>query len=489
MFLRTILFALSIVFIFSCSNDTKVIDETKTPQKTIVNTPIVHVPETKNDIENIVEDIVLFPEWKELLWNELFVSSTWSDLHNWTSPQQALKSIQTAIEISWEWQKIYVKAWLYQDEKFSITSLHSSNIIIEWYYKVPGDSPLRKNYTYTSEPSSQIMPYIKWSHRSLDKAVFIEGREGIKIKNFQISDFSTAFSITHSSGALLENIIVQDIGDIHKKYDGKGISLYWSNTWALIKDIVIINAAAEWVFISGKNHILDNVKVYADDNSTWIKSATDYYIVLRGAYNSLVQNSYIERIWELAHWWHGFSVKWKNTGNVFQNNTSINMNNGWFVARHRWSTKNIFRNNVINEGNIWLMVRDGASGNLFEKNTVQGVRDAIVLMDTTEDDGKQSWWNENIFSNLEISDTKRYVISFNGNIYNDIASQWNNFLELDINGGKYLIEGGHISRNNTLSNSTIRDVKNYLYLREGIKENDIDFEIVDTNILNGWLTE
>ncbi len=450
------------------------------------------VPKIKTTIQEEAlvdesEQIIQKPKWVKLQGTEIFVSSQGDDDNNdGTTQQQAYRTIQKALDRVEPGQIVYIQAGKYSPQSLSFpqSGLPGKPIILEWYSKIPGDTPIIQGFDYKSSLDPEFSPLLDGGNRAIGKWFILKWREYISLKNLQISNYSIWIDISKTNHVYLENIILTELWNIQAKYNGKGISMRWENSKNTLKRITVVNAAAEWIFISWNNHILDNIHVYADDSSTATKSATDYYIVLTGVHNSVVKNSYIERVGELAHRGHGFSLKWNNTGNTIKDNIAVNMDNGGFVVRHRGTQGNTFIGNEIRGWAIGLLVRDGASNNVFQDISILKTMDAIVFLDSTEDEWKQWWGSDNTFENITIKGTERYIFSFNGNTYRDTVSARNHFSYFQIEWGKYLIEWGHVAQDNILENSSISWVSKYIQLKNRIKEGNIDFILKDVDILD-----
>jgi len=414
-----------------------------------------------------------------------YVSNNGNDTSSWKSPSEAFQNLATALKLVKPGQTIYVQAWIYNETLiFPLSWKPEAPIVIEGYRDTPGDRPTIADFNHLSIHDASKIPLIQGEDRSIGTAILLSKRNHIHIRNFQIHNYKIGIHLASSSNNIIEDVYMSDFWDIYAKYDGKWVYLKGESNNNTIKNVIVVNSGSEGFFIGWDSNMIDSVQVYASDNSTWIKSSTDYYVVLTDATNTVVQNSYIERVWDLAHNWHGFSIKGDNSWNTIRNNISKNLNNGWFVARHRGAKNNVFIDNEIIGWTIGIMARDGASYNTFQNTKILWARDAIVLLDSTEDGGKISGWDYNTFKNIDVQNTWRAVFSFNGNTYIDTKSTGNVFDNIKIEGAKYLIEGWHISEENILQNSTIKDVENFIFFRSWVVSGDIDFQIIDTNIQN-----
>ncbi len=430
----------------------------------------------------------IIPTTQPVTSGSFYVSTNGDDANDGLSQSTPLKTIQLALNKVEPGNTVYVKAWEYLDQKITFPKSWEEGkyISLEWYTKTPGDVTTVKDFNHLSAHDTSLMPLIKWSDRTKDTWILIESKNYIKIKNIQITEYKVGMKVSSGNNNIFENILMSKFWDVNAKYDGRGVYMIGTSSNNLLQDVTVVNSAAEGFFILWDKNILDSVRVYSNDNSTGVKSATDYYVVLRGATNSIVRNSYIERVWDLDHNGHGFTIKWDNEGNLIHNNLSRNLNNGWFVARHRGTKNNIFRDNEVIWGSIGIMARDGANYNTFENIKITGARDSVVFLDSTEDGGKRSGGKYNLFKNIEINDTGRVVFSFNGNTYADTISVGNVFDNITIKWAPHLLEAAHISEWNTLQNSSIEDVEKYISFRKGIDESDFEFMIKDTSKKNTW---
>jgi hypothetical protein len=95
-----------------------------------------------------------------------------------------------------------------------------------------------------------------------------------------------------------------------------------------VYNCAILNAGLEAISLRGNDNTLNGCQVYADDNSTGVSSATDYYFLISGASattsnfsnNNRILNCYAQRKANLGHFGHGFLI------NAFLNPTDENGN-------------------------------------------------------------------------------------------------------------------------------------------------------------------
>jgi hypothetical protein len=315
---------------------------------------------------------------------------------------------------------VYVKAGNYGAENVVFSR---DGIRLIGYKQSPGDQPpilanasINPGNGTPSFPafSAADMPLLDGGNRALGVGIKLTGRQGITIRNFNIRNYGTGL-IAGKAGDRgfieahqLDNVNVSTIGNTNLSYDGNAlqfgsISTVFSNG-NVVRNSLIINAAAEGLKFVGDGNLADNVRVYGNEASG--AASTDYYITVMGSYNE-VRNSYIWRKPGSAHSGHGYTVKDNRdqeaggpaidaTHNLFENNTAVYMGEG-YVVRHRGAKDNIFRNNTAygpfdgqaescNGGN-GITIRDGASDNQFLDMQMINTCDFVSFSDSTEDEG------------------------------------------------------------------------------------------------------
>ncbi len=315
---------------------------------------------------------------------------------------------------------IYVAAGTYTDQ----VTVAKDGISLIGYKTAPGDQPrvlanvpIYMDLTQTDDERFPAfdpaeMPLLDHGNRASGFGFLVQGRQNITIRNFNIRNYAYGVSAGNSDrnfaeNLSLDNVNVSTVGDTSKSYSGLGIALGSMSTafsnGGYVRNALIINAAAEGFKISGDNNVARNIRVYSTEPRGY--AATDYYVIVTGSYN-VVRDSLIWR-WPFSdHSGHGYTIKdnadqleggplIKPMHNLFQNNVAINMGEGYSV-RHRGVQQNTFLDNaaygtytgVGDCGNgHGIMIRDGASANLFKNTTITNTCEAIDIGDSVEDGG------------------------------------------------------------------------------------------------------
>jgi len=378
---------------------------------------------------------------------------------------------------------VYIKAGDYGNEYviFETDGTAANQITFEGYQTVPGDNP-DLEWEYGDPLNANIMPLLDGGDRTTGKGIILKNRENIIIKNIQIKNYQIGLGASGAHNLNIDNIITMNFGDINEAYDGKGIvfgSLASDNT---IKNCSVLNAAAEGIsIISGNNHHLINCRVYADDNSTGYKSATDYYIHVNGNDN-IIEDCYIERIGNLDHVGHGIDLKYDCENNLIINCISKGMSTSGFQLRHRGVQNNVIENCIaINCG---YAIRDGASYNTIKNcKTIDAPYSAILFYDTSEDGGAQYTGRYNVFENCIFQNTQGSVINF---LHYDQLSpaDSNTFVNCVFDGGDYLFNVDRENYDNKMINCIVTNMQNYY--RTAYKQ-DIEYPLnFDFEYSNFW---
>ncbi|MDF1811549.1 MAG: right-handed parallel beta-helix repeat-containing protein [Verrucomicrobiales bacterium] len=381
-----------------------------------------------------------------------------------TSVNSPLGNIQRALDIAQPGQIVFVKAGNYGDQplKFPRDGKSGKPIVLEGYRNAPGDSPSYSKFDHTSSINSSLMPLLDGGSRSHQGMAVGMYRKYIALKNFQITNFRHAVYGYGPSNVTVDNVVAVGIGDPNKTYNGHGIHFGGNAKKMLVRNSTVINATAEAITFSGTNSILEFNKVYCDDNSQEMNSNTDYYFILSGSYDNIVRNNYIERVGNLRHGGHGFSVKRNNERNLFEHNTAVNIGGGGYVVRWQGTKNNIFRNNKAIRGS-GILARDGAEGNLFENMTIQDTRRGIWIADTGED-------STNTTKKASIRNTFRNITMKNVSVgieYDSYAGRTESHSENDIfdnitiDGAPTMFIVGHHTKNITFKNSKIKNVSTW----------------------------
>ncbi|MDD5688264.1 MAG: right-handed parallel beta-helix repeat-containing protein [Elusimicrobia bacterium] len=360
---------------------------------------------------------------------------------------------------------VYIKAGNYGKENVyvAVNGTSASPIVFEGYKNTPGDNP-QLNYKYGDSLDATVMPLIDGGDRAnAGLGISLSSRKYITVKNIQITNYNMGVYGYGAQNVTVANIITTRLGDINAEYDGTGIKFGANANNCIISSCVVLNACAQGIILEGDDNLTENSKVYADDNTTGEKSATDYYINVAGN-NNIVRNCYIERIGNLAHGGHGIEFESAGTDTT-ENNQAINCitrNLGaGFSVRHRGAKNNLFENCIAYDGDIGLRIRDGASYNTFKNCHTVKTYSGVAFLDTDEDGGAQYCGRYNSLTNCIFENTRGNVINF---FYYSLESPADNntFTNCVISGGNYLFNTDRTNYSNKMVNCIVTGVTNYL---------------------------
>jgi len=207
---------------------------------------------------------------------------------------------------------VWIKAGNYNSVNLSIS--HPQTTFIG-YTSVPGDLtpssiPDSLN-TFLQNSYDAIFPTIDGGNRAaagIGIDFVSSNRINIVLKNFQIRNYQIGLSIVGKAN-WIENIIAYNFGDVNVFYSGTAISTYGNKN--TIRNVFVLNGAAEGINIKGDSNLVVSSKVYCNDTIS-PHGDTDYYIYItansgtkQGKYNR-IEDCYIERISKyLPHLGHG----------------------------------------------------------------------------------------------------------------------------------------------------------------------------------------
>ncbi len=316
---------------------------------------------------------------------------------------------------------VHVAAGDYGDEEVEFEKSGSAGLPIVFlgYQTAPGDAP--PLLVDQPDPYLDFDPSLMPTYDGVDRASGIgfdlQDEQYLVIRNFQIRNY--AYGVLLGSGSqadaghhVLYNINVRSIGNVNGGYSGMAIRLGSMGTdfanHNTLTNCLVVNAAAEGMSINGDHNQLTGCMVLCNDVVT-SNAATDYYIFVCGSFNT-VDDCTIEREPGLAHNGHGIGVKSNaeqvvDDGlplpviapqyNLFRNCTAYNVGESFYV-RHRLVEHNTFQHCTAygthtgangsgsGEGNA-MVVRDGASNNVFDGCVAENCLSGFNFLDTVED--------------------------------------------------------------------------------------------------------
>ncbi len=327
-----------------------------------------------------------------------FVTTAGADANTGQTEALAWRTFAHAAAEAKAGDLIFVRAGLYENDKFVLTTdgTPKAPIRVRGYQKVPFDEPSFVGLDHASALDPQAMPLLKGPNRAIDTGIQLDYRKHVEIRNVQITGYSRGINAHGAANVALDHIVVRDVGDVNASYSGKGITAY-ASTQVRVQDSLVVNAAAEGIIVEGTCDVIRGVVVEADDNSTGLNSAMDYYIMTNGDRN-LVEDSSVRRVGNLDHVGHGIGLKGCASDTVIRHNKVRHIAGEAYYARHRGVKNNRFEWNEFDGEGVGLgfVARDGASENVVEDSTFVNANAGLVFMDTTEDEDE----------NLCVSDAK-----------------------------------------------------------------------------------
>lgn len=258
------------------------------------------------------------------------------------------------------------------------------------------------------------MPLLDGGDRASGIGFDLRGRRRIGLRNFNIRNYACGVLAGNGNRAFVEshrldNVNVSTVGDVTAGYSGLGIAFGSMSTsfsnGNLVRNALVINAAAEGFKFNGDDNEADNVRVYGTEGDT-VEASTDYYVIVTGRRNR-VSGSYIWRKPGSAHSGHGYTLKdnadqqaggplIEVTENLFEDDVAVNMGEG-FAVRHRGVHDNRFVNGIAHgrydgfndscDSGNGIVLRDGARANEFVGMRMIDTCQAIVVSDSSEDEG------------------------------------------------------------------------------------------------------
>ncbi len=420
----------------------------------------------------------------------IYVSTSGSDGNSGTSESSPFRTINKATSQASAGETIYVKAGNYGSENVSFVSSGTSSnpITLEGYTNTPGDRPSIPSFGDGSDMQPGLMPVLDGGSRS-GTGISLSSRSNIVVRNFMITNFASGVNANGGDSLTYDTIYTKNLGS-QSGYGGKGLRFGPGTNNSTIRNSVVVNAGGEQITIYGDNNRVENSKVYGSNNDG-NQNDPDYYIHIQNGSNNTITGNYIERIGDLVHPGHGYTVKASGTGNLFENNVAEGMSGNAYEVRWRAVQNNTFRGNIAQDTKApfyeghGIGIREGASNNLFEDHTTRGMLAAVAWFDTNEDEKRQQWLgSNNTIRNSRFEDSGEAVfwLSRYGNITSEAYD--NVFDNITIDGAPNLFWVESIGRNNTLSNSTIKNVSSYARYGSGRNSSHIGFSFENVTTLN-----
>jgi hypothetical protein len=340
-----------------------------------------------------------------------FVTNTGSDANNGLTEATAWATITYAAGSSspvGAGDTVFVKAGDYGFEQveFDKVGTAAAPVVFEGYANVPGDAPAlgyvpQQSDVLEDQLDPLLMPFLGPATRGQGLGFdFTNASRYVEVRNFQLKYYQYGIITYNADHITLENITVAAVGDTLDDYSGIGIALGYNSGWPghynQAIDCLVMNAAAEAFTVFGNGNVLNGCTAVCNQGQDNANTATDYYFIVVGDSNT-VSNCNMERMGELAHYGHGFTVKEHGEQNLFTGCTAVNTSDG-FCVRHR----NVRWNTFVDceaYGSTVISIRDGASHNTYQGIRSYGAWSGISLFDTSEDGGAQYAGRHNVVQN------------------------------------------------------------------------------------------
>jgi hypothetical protein len=408
-----------------------------------------------------------------------YVSTTGSNSNAGTSESSAWKTITYAATMIQEGDTVYIKAGEYsltnnglkENVVFNTSGTAAAPIQFIGYKTTPGDI-LGNDYEFGDTLSSSDMPLLDGGDRATaGTAIKLTGYDYIIVKNIQIQNYTSGVIAEACENCVIENVITINLGDPNAYFSGFGVKVGSLGYYNIIRGCITANSSAQGISAGGDFNLIEDCQVYCNDTRSQ-DAATDYYILIRGNYNT-VNNCYIERIngefEDVPHPGHGYHIVHDSEYNVVKNSVAVNLGTG-FACRHDGAKYNLIENCVAYGSEYatatrparGLAIMDGASYNTFRNCRTVGVGEAIAFFYYDEDDITGYSGRYNTFENCILEDTIYNCISFHYYNFNgECAAAYNDFINCTINGGDYLFKVDRQNYGNILTNCIITNVNNF----------------------------
>ena len=389
-----------------------------------------------------------------------YISPSGDDQNDGRTPGTAWKTLTYALSGAspvMAGDTVFVHAGSYVGENILVekNGTASHPLVIQGYGQNAGQDP-GFDFDYGDTLDASRLPLLDGGDRSHGTAIDLNGAQYVEFHNLQITRFENGViddERLSNRHIVLDRIYLTELGDTTAIYSGKGIELVSSDN--LIRRCVVVNASAQGIYVEGERNIIEDCKVYCDDDRS-DNAAMDYYIVVYYGNDNIVRNCYVERIGDLPNYGHGIGAKGVAEHNLFENCTAVNFRNEAFYVRHRGAQHNRFvycTTRGITQGSTGFVVRDGASYNSFDACIAKDCKRAIQFFDNDEDDGAQYCGRYNRFTNC-IFLNNYIAIDFNDD-GEDTDVDNNAFYNCVFDGGNTLVNVERNNYDNLMANSIV----------------------------------
>jgi len=373
--------------------------------------------------------------------NTYYVSTSGSNSNSGTSASNAWRNLSHATGKLKAGDILYIKAGNYGDDPIKIKAKGTSSnpIQIIGYKNSPNDiSTMYYSYGNNKNLISSEMPLIKGNGKG--KGISTGGSvSNLIIKNIQIENYQYGVD-SESKEIIYDNLLVKDCTLFGIFIRGKIESKH------RILNSTILNGHNSCMRLFYDFNLVDNCKVYGDDNSSY-DANPDYYISIYQGSNDIIRNSYAYRDPSLKHTGHGISLKASNKPTEYNlvEDCHVDGPRGGIEFRHSKVKYSVARNILFTNGGDksnagGIKFQDGASFNIAENCVIRGINHGILFKNSREDsssDGKKSGFNNKVINSTFDSCNKWLVadegISASNNMFiNNTIINCKKFTEISI---------------------------------------------------------
>ena len=425
-------------------------------------------------IKHINQQCVINIEVYEL-GTEYYVTTNGDNTNDGLSEATAWATVDFADSKMIAGDKCWIKAGTYTELDITLGSGSEGKYkMFEGYMTTTGDVP-EYNFKYGGQYGDQLdptkMPLFDGGDRTANSCIKFGNHQYLRLKNIQIKNYKRGINSANNVQHIeLDNILGANFGSITESGDGMFIIIYGvNNDNNIIRNIYALNSAQVNFGIYGSYNWINNVNSYCNSGPTHTE-ATDYYITIRGEYNTLI-NSYAERAGNYPHTGHGINMK--GTGvdeytryNLIKYCEIVNIGKP-YQMRWEWSSYNIIEDCIAREGvsgtNSGFTARDGAHHNTFRRCKSIGGARGTNTWDSVEPPpyptknnpfAHDNRWEYCVFLDNDIAISANYDESFNSVTLNET------YYNCVFDGQTYLFGGDADMTNVIITNCVITNVAN-----------------------------
>lgn len=232
---------------------------------------------------------------------------------NFGTPDSPL-SLQAAFLTARENDTVWIGPGIYNGAQLEV---HESKTAFIGYSEFPGDlsKPWPDSSINLKNWVAPPYPILLGDGRSIGGTAIAVNEQvhQASISNLLIDNYNVGLMIAGDQHQV-SNVVLRQLGDIQAYYNGKGVAVRGHKN--ILTNLVVINAAAEGIAVSGDSNLVSNCRVYCTD--TLANGETDYYIYItahrdtKKAQGNIIERCYIERtprkLPHVGHAGHGFCL-------------------------------------------------------------------------------------------------------------------------------------------------------------------------------------